>query len=338
MLCKDLMLSCVLTALLSLSFHNSLACTRILVADADHPVMTGRNMDWGEDTKSNLMVYPRHMSRSGMPPDGDENGNWVSWESKYGSIVATGYEDLTCDGLNEAGLSAHILWYEDAEYEKPDPKRPGLSLTVWTQYYLDNFKTVEEAVRFTETHPFQVIPFFHPVTNEWGKLHLILDDATGDSAILEHQDGKLRIYHSRDYIAATNEPSYDKHLRNLKKYKGFGGKKPLPGKTDSLDRFVRATWFAKILPEAHSNRERMAGVLAILNNAAHPFTPGYRTYWHSVADLTNKIYYFQSVELQNLIQVNLDKFDLGGNAVMKLDMVNHPEYAGDVADKFEQIN
>jgi choloylglycine hydrolase len=327
----------ILIQIFSLPYAESLACTRILVNDKDNAVMVGRNMDWAEDTKTNLMVYPRNMARSGISPDGDSKGNWISWVSKYGSIVATGYENLTSDGFNEAGLAAHIFWYEDADYGTRDQSKAGLSLTVWTQYYLDNFKSVAEAVRFTETNPFQIVPFFHPATNQWGKMHLILDDASGDSAILEHDNGKLRIYHGREYLVATNEPSFDKHLKNLKRYKVFGGTLPLPGKTRSQDRFVRATYFAKQLPQANSIQEEMASVLGILNNTAHPFTPNYRTYWHTVSDLTNKVYYFQSVELQNVIKVSLDKFDLGATPVLKLDLINHPEYVGDMSDKFEPV-
>lgn len=313
------------------------ACTRILVTDKDQAVMVGRNMDWAEDTKSNWVIYPRNMSRSGEAPDAD-GGNWVSWVSKYGSVVTTGYENLSTDGINEAGFAAHILWYEDADYGPIDTSRPALSLVFWTQFYLDNFRTVAEAVAYTKKNNMPIVPFFHPVTKEWGKMHLIIDDASGDSAILEHSNGRLRIYHNRKYISATNEPSYEKQLANKKRYEVFGGKLPLPGTTESEDRFVRANHFARILPPAASLGEEVASVLGILNNAAHPFTPGYRTYWHTVADLTNRVYYFQSVEGQNLIKVNLDQLDWTSPTVLMLDMVHHPEYVGDVTNKFEPVS
>ncbi|MBL7480165.1 linear amide C-N hydrolase [Legionella bononiensis] len=328
-----------LCSLLSLYATSSSACTRILIADKNTAVMVGRSMDWNEDMGTNLIVYPKKISRSGRDPDSSHQGNWMSWISQYGSIVATGYEDLTTDGFNEMGLAAHVLWLEETDYGIRDQAKPGLSITQWMQYYLDNFKNVEEAVRFTQLNPIQITPYFHPATKQWGKLHLVLDDASGDSAIFEYINGILHIYHDRNNITVTNDPTYDKQLHNLTRYKVFGGTKPLPGTTSSTHRFVRAHFYTQVLPEFTSTKKELAGILGILNNVAYPYSTQNTslTVWRVVSDLTNKIYYFQSSENQNLISVHLDHFDLNQNVIKKLDLVNHPEYAGDVSDKFQII-
>lgn len=326
-------------ALLLLTNLNPIsACTRILINEDSSGVFVGRNMDWNEEMETNLLFYPRNIHRSGHHPHAHPvQKNWISWDSKYANIVATGYENFTTDGFNEKGLAVHILWFEDSDYGTPDPIKPWLSLTQWTQFYLDNFKSVEEAVQFTKTHPFDVVTFFHPLTEQWGRLHLVLDDASGDSAIFEHVDGVLRIHHDRSVIVATNEPSYEQHLLNLRGYEDFGGNKPLPGTPDSFDRFVRATHFTNILPKSMSLKETLGGILGILKNVAHPYTKNYRTIWHIISDLTNKTYYFQSYENQNFVSVKFDRFDPESSVTMKLDLVNNPEYVGDVSDKFQPL-
>lgn len=322
------------------SMQETKACTRILIADKEHSVMMGRSMDWEEDMQTNLLILSRHIPHSGGELAEAKEGNWVTWESKYGSVVATGYENFITDGLNETGFAVHLLWHEGADYGVRDPEKPGLSLALWLLYYLDNFKSVEEAVTFTQTHPLQITPFYHEQTRQWGKLHLVLDDASGDSAVLEYVNGRLNIYHSPEYITVTNEPDYNVHLQNLKRYRGFGGKKALPGKFSSKNRFVRASFYAKVLPAFVSNHDRVVEILALLNNVAYPFTTidETKSIWRIVSDLTNKIYYFQASKNQNLISVNLNQFDLEKPSIQKLDLVNHPEYVGDVTDKFESAN
>ena len=328
-----------LSLLLSLHLTSSSACTRVLIADKNNSVMVGRSMDWNEDMGTNLIIYPKKISRSGRDPESSTQGNWMSWISQYGSIVATGYEDLTTDGFNEMGLAAHVLWLEETDYGIRDQSKPGLSITQWMQYYLDNFKNVNDAVQFTQSNSFQITPYFHPTTKQWGKLHLVLDDASGDSAIFEYIKGELHIYHDRANTTVTNDPTYDKQLHKLTQYKVFGGTKPLPGTTSSTHRFVRAHFYAQVLPEYTSTKKELAGILGILNNVAYPYSTQNTsiTVWRVVSDLTNKIYYFQSSENQNLISVHLDQFDLNQNTIKKLDLVNHPEYAGDVSDKFQII-
>tara|TARA_R110000868_G_scaffold330538_2_gene591504 strand:- start:645 stop:1685 length:1041 start_codon:yes stop_codon:yes gene_type:complete len=327
--------------LLSCFLSTTFACTRVLRVDQDHGVMVGRNMDWMEDMQTNLVVFPRGEARMG-----DIGDNPLNWVSKYGNIVATAYGIITTDGLNEAGLSGHILWLDNSDYGKRDENQPDLSVMMWLQYYLDNFKTVAEAVRFTETNKLQIVPYFHPVTNRWLNLHLALDDATGDSAIIEYTNGTMHIYHDRNHITMTNDPSFDKQLANLKQYKVFGGDKPLPGTSSPLDRFVRATHYTQELPKATSTQDELYGVLSVINNAAQPFKIGTadkphmsKTLWHTIADLTHHVYYFQSTSNQNLVSASLDKFNLkAGSPTMILDVAHHPEYVGDMTDKFMSMD
>jgi len=336
-----LILVSILSTLTTFTLAN--ACTRVLYAKTGHAVLVGNNMDWFEEIKTNLLVYPRGMER-----DGRISGNVLKWTSKYGSIVATAYESITTNGMNERGLAAHFLGLNGSDYGVRDEKTPGLSILLWAQFYLDNFQTVAQAVRFTQANPFQVVTYVDPRINKNLELHLALEDATGDSAIIEYIDGKPRIYHGHKYTVLTNAPTYDQQLENLHQYAGYGGDKPLPGTTIPSDRFVRASFYLDRLPEPVSTNESVLKLFSVLQNAGQPYgtnTPEraedgriYESLWRTVSDLTNHVYYFNSTMRFNIIWARLDKFNLQpGSPVMMLDVVNNTNLAGDVTKEFKPV-
>jgi penicillin V acylase-like amidase (Ntn superfamily) len=324
--------SFVLSTLLSSNI--AFSCTRILKASPGQNTLVGRNMDWSDDLQTNLWVYPQ-----GLAHDGNAPVNHLHWTAKYGSIVATAYDTaITTDGMNEKGLAAHLLSLAGSDYGKRDENLPAISLFLWAQYYLDNFQTVDEAVRFTERTAFQILPAFDTHTHQYIKLHLALEDATGDSAIIEYTNGKPTIYHSRDYTVLTNSPTYDKQLINAKQYQGLGGDKPLPGTIDPADRFVRAAYYTARLPQAKSTHEALAGVISVIQNAGQPYGTTSPSVWRVVADLSQRVYYFSSLMRFNTIWARLDKFKLlPGSPVMKLDLGDNPDLVGDVSEKFVSV-
>jgi penicillin V acylase-like amidase (Ntn superfamily) len=116
------------------------SCTRALYVAKDGTVITGRSMDWGEDLKSNMWVLPRGMTRDGM---GGRHS--MSWQSKYGSVVVTGYDIGTSEGMNEKGLVANMLALVESDYGTPPEGATVISMSTWAQYVLDNHATVAEA-------------------------------------------------------------------------------------------------------------------------------------------------------------------------------------------------
>ena len=117
------------------------ACTRVVYVGPDGTVLTARSMDWKEDSRSNLWIFPRGMERSG-----EVGGNPLTWTSRYGSVVTSAYDICSTDGMNEAGLVANLLWLAESAYPEWDGSTPGLSIAAWVQYILDTCATVDEAV------------------------------------------------------------------------------------------------------------------------------------------------------------------------------------------------
>ena len=330
-----------LILLLAILFaHPIYACTVVINSNDDRAVIVGRNMDWMTNMPSHWLIYPAGILRDGKSPD-----NPIKWTSKYGSVVTTSYSIAT-DGINEKGLSAHLLWLDASDYGHRDTSQSGLSVILWAQYYLDNFQSVDEAIKFTRSIPFQIIPYFHSTSYRWLKLHMAIEDASGDSAIIEYVNGTPHVYHDRTNTVMTNDPAYDQQLLNIKQYKVFGGDKPLPGTMSSRDRFVRAMYFNSILTKSTSLQHEIHQELSVLQNVSQPYVMsteqnprGSWTLWHTISDLTNKTYYYQSTLGLNLLLVDLMKFDLKpGAATMSLSLDEDPNLQGDVSSKFVPVN
>ncbi len=310
-------------------------CSRVLWPDNGVAVVVGRSMDWFEDTKTNLWVLPRGIARNGLA-----GRNSLAWKAKYGSLVATVYDIGSADGINEKGLTANLLWLTESDYGKRDDKVPGLCISLWAQYFLDNFSSVEEAVRYTANVRFQLAA--GRVGDRVSTVHLSLADTTGDSAVIEYREGKPKIYHDRKYTVMTNSPVYDLQLANLRQYKPFGGPKDLPGSEQAADRFVRAARYLTALPKPNNYRESIAYILSVMRNisapfgAADPLRPNISpTRWRTVADLTNRVYFFESTISPNIVWAGLDRFNFKeGSPVLKLNLVENPDPIGEISGKF----
>jgi penicillin V acylase-like amidase (Ntn superfamily) len=299
--------------------------------DAAGSVLVGRNMDYHRDTGTNLWSLPRGIERN------DGVGGSLRWTAQYGSVVAGAFDMMSVDGINEAGLSGHILWLTESEYGTFDKSRPALSMAIWLQYFLDNFATVADAVAWIDETKVQVVPLGDPATGEVPAVHLALDDATGDSAIVEYVDGGVaNVWHDRSYRVMTNSPTYDKQIDMLREVAGFGGDRPLPGTTLASDRFARAAHYVGQLPQPTSRVEAVAGMFSVIRNAAQPFRvpePGKpyasQTIWQTVADLTNRQFVFSSTTRPNVLWVNLAELDLSeGASARKLDLIGDTALEG----------
>lgn len=314
----------ILSGALICSFNSIIAnaCTTIFENKSTGAHVVGRSMDLFTTDLPMILAEPR-----GTKHSGEAGENSLTWEAKYGSVVVTAFHtNGVSDGINEKGLAVHLLYLSKTTYPDNNKKLPQISNTMWAQYILDNFTTVEEALEGTKD--LQIVPT--KIHDQTWPLHLTMEDQTGDSAIIEFIDGKIHIYHGPQYQVMTNEPSYDIQLSNLKRYKGFGGTLPLPGDPDPLSRFVRAEHFLTTLPTPGNDVEGVAGVLSLMRSVQIPFgavdTSGNQTVdswptrWVSVADVTNKIYFFNSTTTPNIVWIDLNKINFAlGSDVLSID-------------------
>lgn len=313
------------------------ACTRAVYLGPDNMIVTGRTMDWKEDPQSNIYFFPRGMERRGGKTD-----NTIKWTSVYGSVVTAGYDIGVCDGMNEKGLVANLLFLAESDYHRPDDKRPVMGLSIWTQYVLDNFATVDEAMEVLGKEVFRIDDPDLP-NGAKSTLHLSISDPTGNSAIFEYINGNLVIHHGRDCQVMTNSPTYDKQQTLDDYWEQIGGLVMLPGTNRASDRFVRASFYIKALPQTADYRQAVAGVFSVMRNVSVPLgisipsQPNIAsTRWRTVADQKNRVYYFESTLSPDIFWIDLNALDFSADkSVRKLTLTNGEIYSGDAAVKMQ---
>jgi len=314
------------------------ACTRAVYFGKEGQTVTGRSMDWVEDMQTNLWIFPRGMKRDGGLGKGS-----LEWTSKYGSVVASVYEGGTADGMNEKGFVSNLLYLSESEYPAADDKRPGVCITAWAQYLLDNFATVNEAVAEMNKDAFRVVPVEAP-NGAKGTVHVAISDPSGDSAIFEYVKGKLVIHHAKEYQVMTNSPTYDKQLAINEYWKELDGAVMLPGTVRAADRFVRASYYINECRQTADPREAVAGVFSVMRNVSVP--RGIRkkdapnlssTLWRTVADQKNRVYFYEDTNSPGALWVKLDKLDFKeGSGTRKLTLVGKVDTIGDQSANFEK--
>ena len=321
---------------LSLSYV-TYSCTAVFANNKGAMMVVARTMDLFVSDEPQILVMPR-----GKMHVGEAGKNSLKWQAKYGSLVVTAFHTQTVsDGINEKGLAAHLLYLSGSEYPNASSSALKISNTLWAQYILDNFATVNDALEGTKNLAIVATK----VKGRTWPIHLAIEDASGDSAIVEFLNGETKIYHGKQYRIMTNEPPYAIQLQNLKSYKFFGGNKPLPGDTDPLSRFVRVATYLKTLPTATTDAGAIAGIFSVIRTAMVPFgaedTSGsntedsWPTRWVTVADLSNKLFFFNSTTAPNIIWFDLKKIDFSENTKAVAIDPTAIELEGDVTNQLK---
>lgn len=340
----DKIFSILLASLLgfnSVFMVDALACSRVLYAGKNNIVMTGRTTDWYDDVNSNLWIFPRGVARSGLT-----GASSLQWTAKYGSVVTTVHDTLPIDGMNEKGLVMNLLYLKESEFIKANAKdsRKTMAVSLWGQYMLDNFATVAEAVKDAQSNRFYVLVARDP-SGGAANLHLSLSDASGDSAIFEYMQGKLNIYHGKQYKVLTNSPELPQQLAIREYWKRVDGTKFVPGGNNAADRFTRLSFYSDTVPATADNGMALATVLSMIRSISVPVgikTPDEpnvaSTSWRTVADQKRKVYYFDSVYERNLIWVDFGRVNFAKEQpIRKLELNHKPYYNGEVSQDFKAV-
>ena len=314
-------------------------CTRVVYKGPNQTVLTGRNMDFAVEIPANLWIFPRGMQRRG-----ETGPNSFEWTSRYGSVAASSWDIATTDGMNEKGLVANLLWLVESEYPAFDPEdgKPGMSVSIWAQYALDQFATVAEAVETLEKEEFVVVTEVIPGTDRLTTVHLSLSDPTGDSAIFEYIDGQLVIHHDPSYRVMTNSPVYEEQLAILRYWQEVPPNAFLPGTNRAADRFVRAHHYIHHVTQTDDPAVSVAAVFSVIRNVSVPYgisVEGFpnlsTTRWRVVADQRNLRYFYEGVLNPSVFWLDLNQIDFGENSDVRVLKMNDGEIrGGNVTDEF----
>lgn len=328
------------TLLLAAALRRADACTRVVYQGPGGMTVTGRTMDWREDPQTNLYLFPRGIQRRGALTD-----NTVFWTSKYGSVAAAGYDIGIADGMNERGLVANLLFLPESVYSLPDDDRPVMGLSIWTQYVLDNFATVAEAVAELAQERFRIDAPDLPGGVQ-SRLHLAVSDPSGDCAVFEYLDGRLTIHHGPQYRVLTNSPAYDLQLAIDDYWRQIGGLVMLPGTNRSSDRFARASFYVGAVEQSSDPAVAVPVTFSVMRNVSVPYgisSPDKphiaSTRWRVVADQKSRVYWFEPTLTMEIFRVDLSAVDFSeGTPVRELPLGGGRIYSGDVTSEFRPVS
>lgn len=328
----------ILVALVPL--FNAEACTRMFWNTNGQAMLVGRNMDLDLDDQPVFYVFPMGISKDGGVT------NPATWTSQYGSVVVTHWGSSTgsFEGINTAGLGFHALFLGPTQFE-PRDRRPGVLQGRYGEYLLDNAATVSEALHLM--YQTQLVPQL--ASGKVMPQHFAIEDASGDSAIIEFIGGQMNVYNGAKYTTLTNDPPLDQQMANLCRYQYLGGSLPLPGDLDPTSRFVRASAFLSTLNTAFSNPaikpDPIASMFSAIRSLAAPFgavwfLPGgtpyaaWPTLWTAVSDLTNKAVYFNHNVARNNFWIDMKKLNFQAGAPIRSLKADRPDLSGEVSRLF----
>lgn len=305
-------------------------------------------MDFVAETNTTIFAFPAGLKRTGGIDD-----NPLTWTSKYGSAVTNMYNLIFVDGVNTEGFSGSALYLGESDYQDRDASRPGLSVALWLQYFLDMHSTVNETVAEVcdgaGEKGFQVVPK-GLIPGIGTNVHLALTDRTGDTVVMEFAEKKLKCWHSVEYNVMTNEPSFDQQLA-IKTYWEPVSNSSLPGSSRPPDRFVRLSHYRKYIPTAQDLATAVSYVAGMIRAVSTPILPTslqaiggediWPTYWRVYQDLVDGMFFYESATSPLFIWFSYKDFDLstGGKAKV-LDLTGEPwhQLAGNVTSKFVDVD
>lgn len=296
-------------------------CTNFAYPTAkDGTVCIGRTMEFPNEIPWQLAVAASDMKgECTLVPNGK------TWQAKYGVIGMSAFDNPQwyADGMNNAGLSAHLLYMPDhATYYAPKGDGSDIGILDMIAFVLGTCATVAEAkVAAATCNVVNVQPKQIPIPLP---LHLILHDKDSCAVVEFHPDG-MRITDNPVRVA-TNSPYIDWHLTNVTNYlslspdnpapieingtkfapfaqgQGFRG---IPGDGTAPARFIRALTYVRFAPAPASSADAELQSIRVLHNfdivpgtvmePAYPsgMTPEL-TIWSTVSNLTGNRYLYNT--------------------------------------------
>jgi len=272
-----------------------LACSASVLKTQGRTVLI-KNFDWTLGTGS-LVTSPRGVVRSAFPL---RPGNPAQWTARYGSVTFTQNGlGMPYGGMNEAGLAIEMLWMEFTEFS-PASTQPYTNELEWIQRNLDRHATVAAVLDSLDAYAVHAVK---------GKIHYLLADATGASAVIEYVGGRARVFNA---AAGTCQSltNYDVTFSE-QQYQENGGR--IPGKNSShLHRYGTLrhrtqpeTWLRNGAADRALSLDKVDKTAFSLLDEVAIEKGAFRTHWSIVYDLENRTLAFKTDENKTIRKVVL---------------------------------
>lgn len=322
-------------------------CTNFKVPPAlDGTIVVGRALDYPAVMSFQLCVIPKGLERSASGLDPSQPVR--TWTTTHGvvGLAVRGRDTAIIDGMNDAGLSAHLLYMVGGFFHPAEPRGDGtdISQVELAAFLLTTCATIDEvrdALKSINVWGWNAeLPFTPPV-------HVLLHDRTS-SAVIEFRPEGLVVVDNPTSVG-TNSPYLDWHMVNLHNYVGFSADNPqgqvvrprvggmsihplgvgwglrgLPGDYSGPSRFVRAAVLLTLAETPTDGREAEMLALHVLNTFDVPAgvvkEPGPDhtvvnevTYADTIANLTDLRYAYRALDDPTVYVVELASTDFTGD-------------------------
>ena len=281
-------------------------CQEIRVKAEDGGVVVGRSLEFSIPLDHHLITEPAGTEHT-SPKLPNCPGNPFTFSNrfktiKYTAIFRGAWANSTGDGINEAGLSASVLYFSgNAQYADPSDITGtacdnAIPQTMVATYILASYETVEQVKNDLESGTFPAVWAGYDIGIVI-PLHYNIIDRTGAGLVLEHVNEGVKWYDNTVGVI-TNSPPYPWHLDNLRNYPHFqrddqgregfkysslgntytlspqwtgSGLLGLPGDYTSPSRFVKAATLLALAPTPATTNEAIVQVFHHMNAADIPF-------------------------------------------------------------------
>lgn len=336
------------------------ACTSLRLKTTDGDVIYARTMEYAVDLHAGVTVAPKGTPFVGTLPDGTQKG--LAFPAKYGFIGVNSFGiPVNIDGINEKGLVAGGLLFPGfAAYQ---PFVPGEAAKTIAQFdvvnwLLSQFATVAEVKKgLAGVRICQGPSTAQGVTIGPLPLHYTVHDASGESIVIEHVGGQLKV-HDNPIGVLTNSPDFDwmriylSNFVNLsavnaspKDLSGFkidptgqgSGMLGLPGDFTPPSRFLRMVALSQSAAPATGPEAGLNLAMTIINNVDIPLgtvrdvsaasVERDVTQWVAAADTARGRYCFRTYENKNWRCVNVQEaLAKAGQTVLNIPMNTPADY------------
>ncbi len=344
------------------------ACSTFMVKAQDGTIISARTMEFGYNVPYTLTAVPKGTEITSPSPEKDKAG--LSWKTayKYLGVSSFNQDNIMADGMNEVGLAVSGLWFEaNTKWPevKPSEHKKALAHSMLIAWILGNCKDVADVkAKLAEVKVFgQYIPEMKMVT----PLHFEVDDAAGNSLVIEAQDGKLNLYDNPVGVI-TNAPNFPYMLNNLRNFTYFknseapamtfgsallqptghgSGMFGLPGDLTPPSRFVRLAvqiHFADPvenqpallnLAQHIANSVDIVMGMAVDKDDKGNVISSESTQWTSFRDLTNRVWYYHTYGNLNLLKIDLKALPLADGKIKRLPVYGPQEVIADITQQFK---
>ncbi len=274
--------------------YQAFPCTSFILRDKES-IFLCKNFDYFTG-RGFIFVNQRNDIKIGVCLPPEKPSQWIS---KYGSITFNAYgKDLPMSGMNEKGLIVECLWLNDTEYPMPDD-RMALSELGWVQYMLDNCATVDEVIETDKR--------IRIANTSMSKIHFILLDSCGKSALVELLNGKSIITTGTAFSPEVIENQTYSQSIEFMKNNPLGPKCYLNPINDKRERFEMT---AQMIGDRYLNENPLDYCFEILKKVTWTFENGDApTQWSIVYDAKEEKIYYKTKDNLNIKTIRINDFN-----------------------------